>query len=91
MALDLKRIGADSLQVENATGHWLIFTLDELRSHAALLRADMVGGAPALPEKDADLFVWAAFAAARGYAVEHGLIADSRPSADDASLGRAKR
>ena len=30
---------------------------------------------PALPEKDAELFAWAAFAAARGYAVEHGLIA----------------
>ena len=50
----------------------------------------MVGGAPALPEKEADLFVWAAFAAARGYAVAHGLIADSRPSTDDASLRRAK-
>jgi hypothetical protein len=75
MALDIKRIGGTSLQVENATGHWVIFTLDELRSHATLLRADSVEGEPALPGKDAELFVWAAFAAARGYAVEHGLIA----------------
>ena len=75
MALDIKRVGGTSLQVENPTGHWIIFTLDELRSHATLLRADSVEGVPALPEKDADLFVWAAFAAARGYAIEHGLIA----------------
>lgn len=75
MALDIKRIGADSIQVENATGHWIIFTLDDLRSHATLLRADMIEGSPPLPERDAELFVWAAFAAARGYAAEHGLIA----------------
>ncbi len=74
MALDIKRIGADGVQVENDAGNWLLFTLDDLRSHAILLRADMVGGPP-LPEKDADLFVWAAFAAARGYAAQHGLIA----------------
>ena len=42
MALAIKPIGGDSLQVENDTGHWILFTL--------------------------------AFAAARGYAVEHGLI-----------------
>lgn len=75
MALDIKRIGGDSIQVENATGHWIIFTLDDLRSHATLLRADMIEGSPPLPERDAELFVWAAFAAARGYAAEHGLIA----------------
>ncbi|WP_237477760.1 hypothetical protein [Lichenibacterium dinghuense] len=75
MALDIKRVGGTSLQVENATGHWVIFTLDELRSHSALLSAGSVEGTPALPEKDAELFVWSAFAAARGYAVEHGLIA----------------
>ncbi len=75
MALDIKRVGGTSLQVENATGHWIIFTLDELRSHSTLLRADSVEGAPALPVEDAELFAWAAFAAARGYAVEHGLIA----------------
>ena len=77
MALGIKRVGGTSLQVENATGHWIIFTLDELRSHSTLLSAEAVQGAegaPALPEKDADLFVWAAFAAARGFAVEHGLI-----------------
>ncbi len=77
MALGIKRVGGTGLQVENATGHWIIFTLDELRSHSTLLRADSIEGAegaPALPEKDAELFVWAAFAAARGYAVEHGLI-----------------
>ena len=75
MALDMKRVGETSLQVEDATGHWIIFTLDELRSRSTLLRADSVEGAPALPAKDAELFVWAAFAAARGYAVEHALIA----------------
>lgn len=80
MALDIKSVGGTSLQVENPTGHWIIFTLDELRSHSTLLSAGSVegpDGAPALPEKDAELFVWAAFAAARGYAVEHGLIAGS--------------
>ena len=75
MALTIKRVGNTSLQVENATGHWVIFTLDELRSRSALVRADSVEGEPALPEKDAELFVWAAFAAARGYAAEHGLVA----------------
>ena len=77
MALDIKRVGGTSLQVENATGHWIIFTLDELRSHSTLVSAGSVEGAPALPDKEAELFVWAAFAAARGYAVEHGLIAGS--------------
>jgi hypothetical protein len=77
MALDIKQVGGGSIQVENATGHWLLFSLDELRSHALLLRADMINGAPPLPEKDAELFVWAGFAAARGYAFEHGLIAET--------------
>lgn len=76
MALDIKRVGGTSLQVEDATGHWVLFTLDELRSRSGVLRADAVEGAPPLPERDAELFVWAAFAAARGYAVEHGLIAE---------------
>jgi hypothetical protein len=75
MALDIKQVGGDGIQVENTTGHWLLFTLDELRSQALLLRADMINGSPPLPEKEAELFVWAAFAAARGYAVTHGLIA----------------
>lgn len=75
MALDIKRVGGTSLQVENHTGHWVIFTLDELRSHATLLRADSVEGSPPLPDEQAELFVWAAFAAARGYAAAHGLIA----------------
>ena len=78
MAFDIKRVGGTNLQVQDPTGHWIIFTLDELRSHSTLLRADSVqgeDGAPALPEKRAELFVWAAFAAARGYAAEHGLIA----------------
>ena len=76
MALNIKRIGGTGLQVEDATGHWIIFTLDELRSRSTLLRADSVEGTPPLPERDAELFVWAAFAAARGHAVEHGLIAE---------------
>ncbi len=75
MAFDIKRIGPDNIQVEDATGHWLIFTLDELRSHAALVNAATIEGTPPLPERDAELFAWAAYAAARGYAVEHGLIA----------------
>lgn len=74
MSLSIKQVET-SLQVENDRGNWVLFTLDELRSHATLLPASRVEGAPALPERDADLFVWAAFAAARGYAVEHGLIA----------------
>ena len=75
MALDIKRIGPDSIQVEDATGHWLIFTLDELRSHSALVNAAMIDGTPPLAVQEAELFAWAAYAAARGYAVEHGLIA----------------
>ena len=75
MALDIKRVGGTSLQVEDDTGHWVIFTLDELRSQTTLLRADSVEGLPPLPDKQAELFVWAAFAAARGYAAAHGLIA----------------
>ena len=75
MALDIKRIGPDSIQVENPTGHWLIFTLDELRSRSALVNAATIDGTPPLPAREAELFAWAAYAAARGYAVEHGLIA----------------
>lgn len=75
MALDIKPVGGNSIQVENGAGNWLIFTLDELRSHSTLLRADMICGSPAPSPRDGELFVWAAFAAARGYAIEHGLIA----------------
>ena len=67
-----------ALQVENDTGHWLIFSLDDLRSHSVEVRGDMVDGTPKLPEDKANLFAWAAFAAARGYAIEHGFIADDR-------------
>ena len=76
MAFDIKQVGGGGIQVENPTGHWLLFSLDELRSHALLLRGDMINGSPPLPETEAELFVWAAFAAARGYAVTHGLIAE---------------
>ena len=75
MALDIKRIGPDNIQVEDATGHWLIFTLDELRSRSTLVSAATIEGSPPLPAREAELFAWAAFAAARGYAVEHGLVA----------------
>ena len=74
MALTVKQVG-DGVQVEDGGGRWLLFTLDELRSHSALVRADMVCGTPPLPEREADLFAWAAYAAARGYAAQHGLIA----------------
>ena len=74
MALDVKLIRGSNIQVENDAGNWLIFTLDELRSRSTVLRVDRIEGSPKPSEKDADLFVWAAFAAARGYAIEHGLI-----------------
>ena len=79
MSLHIKPLHDGALQVENDSGNWLIFSLDELRSHSVQVRADMVEGTPKLPEAQADLFAWAAFAAARGYAVEHGLVPDDRP------------
>ena len=79
MSLSIKSLHGDNFQVENDTGHWVIFRLDELRSRSIDVRADMVEGSPALPPDRADLFVWAAFAAARGFAIEHGLIEDDRP------------
>ena len=79
MSLKIKLLHNGGLQVENASGHWMIFTLDELRSRVTELRSDMIEGSPELPAEEADLFVWAAFAAARGFAVEHGLIDDARP------------
>ncbi|MCW6508899.1 hypothetical protein [Lichenifustis flavocetrariae] len=79
MSLHIKPLHDGGFQVENDTGHWVVFSLDELRSHALQLRADMVEGSPKMPEDKADLFIWAAFAAARGYAIEHGLIDDDRP------------
>ena len=81
MSLNIKSLHGYNFQVENDTGHWVIFRLDELRSRSIDVRADMVEGLPALSADKADLFVWAAFAAARGYAVEHGLIQDDRPPA----------
>ena len=78
MSLTVKPLHGGGLQVEDA-GHWIIFSLDELRSRSITLRAEVVQGSPGLPSEKADLFVWAAFAAARGYAVEHGLIQDDRP------------
>ena len=79
MSLSIKALQGEGLQVEDTTDHWIIFSLDELRSRSIMLRADMVEGAPDLSPEKADLFVWAAFAAARGYAIEHGLIAEDRP------------
>jgi hypothetical protein len=79
VSLSIKPLHDGALQVENDTGHWLIFSLDDLRSRSVAVRADMVEGSPPLAPETADLFAWAAFAAARGYAIEHGLIADNRP------------
>ena len=79
MSLDIKSLHGENLQVEDDIGRWVIFSLDELRSRSIDLPADRVEGSPALSPDKADLFVWAAFAAARGYAVEHGLIEDDRP------------
>ena len=78
MSLGIKPLHDGALQVENDSGHWLIFSLNDLRSHAVQVRGDMVEGSPKLAEDKADLFAWAAFAAARGYAIEHGLIIDDR-------------
>ncbi len=74
MALSVKLIRGANLQVENDAGNWMMFTLDELRSRSANLRVDMIEGVPKPSDKEGELFVWAAFAAARGYAIEHGLI-----------------
>ena len=74
MALSVKQIRGANIQVENDAGNWLIFTLDELRSRSTVLRTDMIEGSPKPSEQDGELFVWAAFAAARGFAIEHGLI-----------------
>ncbi len=74
MALSVKQIRGANIQVENDAGNWLIFTLDELRSRSTNLRVGMIEGSPKPSEKDGELFVWAAFAAARGFAIEHGLI-----------------
>jgi hypothetical protein len=79
MSLSIKALHGGGLQVEDAADHWVIFSLDELRSRSITLRADMVDGPPDLTPEKADLFVWAAFAAARGHAIEHGLIVDDRP------------
>ena len=81
MSLTVKPLHGGGLQVDDASDHWVIFSLDELRSRSLTLRADVVQGSPAVAPEKADLFVWAAFAAARGYAVEHGLIQDDRPPA----------
>lgn len=83
MSITIKPLHGGGLQAEDDTGHWVIFSLDELRSGSATLRAETVEGRPELPPDKADLFVWAAFAAARGYAVEHGLIPDDRPSSPE--------
>ncbi len=79
MSFDIKALHGGGLQVEDPAGHWVIFSLDDLRSHSRTLRVDMVEGAPALPPEKADRFVWSAFAATRGYAIEHGLVGDDRP------------
>ena len=79
MSLTVKSLHGGGLQVDDAADHWVIFSLDELRSRSLTLDADVVQGSPDLPSDQANLFVWAAFAAARGYAVEHGLIQDDHP------------
>ena len=79
MSLTVKPLHGGGLQVDDTTDHWVIFSLDELRSRSLTLPGDRVEGPPTMAPEKADLFVWAAFAAARGYAVEHGLIQDDRP------------
>ena len=79
MSFTIKALHGGGLQVEDTADHWVIFSLDELRSQSATLRSDMMEGPSNLTPEKANLFVWAAFAAARGYAIEHGLIADDRP------------
>ena len=78
MTFSIKPLHDGAIQVEDDAGHWLIFGLDDLRSKAIEVGASMVEGSPALPADRADLLAWAAFAAARGYAIEHGLIGDDR-------------
>ena len=78
MSLTVKPLHGGGLQVDDAAGRWVIFSLAELRSRSRTLSADVVEGPPDLSPERADLFAWAAFAAARGYAVEHGLIQDDR-------------
>ena len=80
MSLSVKPLHGGGFQVEDPGDHWIIFSLDELRSHSCTLRPGVVEGSPKLPADKANLFVWAAFAAARGHAIEHGLIPDDRPS-----------
>ncbi|MDX7952298.1 hypothetical protein P7D22_14085 [Lichenihabitans sp. Uapishka_5] len=80
ISLKIKALHGGGFQVEDPAGHWVVFNLDDLRSQSRTLRADMVEGTPELPPEKADLFVWSAFAAARGYAIEHGLIGDDRTS-----------
>lgn len=81
MSLSVKPLQGSGFQVEDPSGHWITFTLNELRSHSCTLRPDLVEGLPELPDDKANLFVWSAFAAARGHAIEHGLIPDDRPTA----------
>ena len=78
MAFHIKPLHGGGIQVENDAGHWVIFSLAELRSHTADLKSDAIQGEPALAPEKANVLAWAAFAAARGYAVEHGLIDDDR-------------
>ena len=80
MSLTVKPLHGGGLQVDDTTGHWAIFSLDELRSRLLTVGTERVEGPADLPPEKADLFVWAAFAAARGFAVEHGLIQDDRPT-----------
>ena len=79
MSLTVKLLHGGGLQVDDAGGRWVIFSLDELRSRSITVGAERVEGSPESSPNEADLFAWAAFAAARGYAVAHGLIQDDRP------------
>ena len=80
MSFNVKPLHGGGFQVDDPSDHWVIFTLDELRSQTCTLRPGMVEGSPPLSEDRANLFVWSAFAAARGYAIEHGFIPDDRPT-----------
>ena len=63
-----------TVDVSDGLGHWITFTLSDLRDGLAKPRVDMIFGSPTLGPNDALEFITVAHAMAQTFAYDKGLI-----------------
>ena len=76
MGLKVSAVRDCSIELVNERGHWLIFTVDELRMTVPNSHPERVGG-PQPSLEEAFLLVQEGFDLARAHALEHRLVSPS--------------